>query len=119
MILRPPVFLCLFFALSALSAVKSVLTAAARFHTTNHRGEPHERANPTRPLRPYGGQYVPETLMVALRQLSAAYEEAKEDPAFQKQFHGILAEYVGRPSRLYFARRLTEEAGGAPHLPQA
>ena len=62
---------------------------------------------------PYGGQYVPETLMYALRQLSAAYAEAQEDPAFQQQFHGILAEYVGRPSRLYFARRLTAEAGGA------
>jgi tryptophan synthase beta chain len=51
--------------------------------------------------------------MYALRQLSAAYSEAKEDPAFQRQFQGILAEYVGRPSRLYFARRLTAEAGGA------
>jgi tryptophan synthase beta chain len=51
--------------------------------------------------------------MYALRQLSAAYNEAKEDAAFQRQFQGILAEYVGRPSRLYFARRLTAEAGGA------
>src|SRR6516162_3315997 len=62
---------------------------------------------------PYGGQYVPETLMYALRQLSAAYTEAKEDSTFERQFHGILEEYVGRPSRLYFARRLTAEAGGA------
>jgi tryptophan synthase beta chain len=62
---------------------------------------------------PYGGRYVPETLMFALEQLDAAYREAKHDPAFQKEFHRLLEEYVGRPSRLYFAERLTQEAGGA------
>lgn len=62
---------------------------------------------------PYGGRYVPETLMFALEQLSAAYEDAKHDEAFQTEFHRILEDYVGRPSRLYFARRLTEHAGGA------
>jgi tryptophan synthase beta chain len=62
---------------------------------------------------PYGGRFVPETLMFALEQLDAAYREAKADPAFQAEFHRLLNDYVGRPSRLYFAERLTQEAGGA------
>jgi tryptophan synthase beta chain len=62
---------------------------------------------------PYGGRFVPETLMFALEQLSAAYSSAKSDPAFRAQFHALLTDYVGRPSRLYFAERLTKEAGGA------
>jgi tryptophan synthase beta chain len=62
---------------------------------------------------PYGGRFVPETLMFALDQLATAYREARSDPAFQGEFHKILNEYVGRPSRLYFAERLTREAGGA------
>jgi tryptophan synthase beta chain len=62
---------------------------------------------------PYGGRYVPETLMEALRQLTEAYEAARTDPAFQTEFRRLLNDYVGRPSRLYFAERLTQEAGGA------
>ncbi len=62
---------------------------------------------------PYGGQFVPETLMAALAELSAAYESAKSDAAFQIQFNGLLRDYVGRPSALYFAERLTRAAGGA------
>jgi tryptophan synthase beta chain len=62
---------------------------------------------------PYGGRYVPETLMFAIEQLTQAYEEARNDPAFQSKFRRILSEYVGRPSRLYFAERLTQAAGGA------
>src|SRR5262245_34080698 len=62
---------------------------------------------------PYGGRYVPETLMFAIEQLTAAYDEARNDSAFQAEFHRILREYVGRPSRLYFAERLTKGAGGA------
>src|SRR5947199_1865914 len=62
---------------------------------------------------PYGGRYVPETLMEALRQLSEYYEQARADAEFQKQFHHYLRTYVGRPSPLYFAERLTKEAGGA------
>src|SRR2546421_6239337 len=69
----------------------------------------------TRPGRfgPYGGQFVPETLMAALDELAAAYETAKYDPAFQSQFLALLCDYVGRPSPLYFAERLTRAAGGA------
>src|SRR5262245_58447614 len=62
---------------------------------------------------PYGGRFVPETLMAALAQLAAAYEEAKADAAFQQRLHVLLRDYVGRPSLLYFAERLTRHAGGA------
>src|SRR5262245_43880143 len=62
---------------------------------------------------PYGGRYVPETLMYALRQLTECYGQARDDPAFQEKFAYYLRQYVGRPSPLYFAERLTQEAGGA------
>jgi tryptophan synthase beta chain len=62
---------------------------------------------------PYGGRFVPETLMFALRQLTEHYEQARLDAEFQKQFAYYLKHYVGRPSPLYFAERLTHEAGGA------
>ncbi len=62
---------------------------------------------------PYGGRYVPETLMEALRQLNECYDQARDDAEFQKQFHHYLRTYVGRPSPLYFAERLTKQAGGA------
>jgi tryptophan synthase beta chain len=61
---------------------------------------------------PYGGVFVPETLIAALRQLESEYAKAKSDPSFQKEFDHYLREYVGRPSRLYFARRLTEKWNG-------
>jgi tryptophan synthase beta chain len=62
---------------------------------------------------PYGGVYVPETLMAALEELTAAYEAARTDPAFQKEFQHHLKEFAGRPTELYFAERLTRHAGGA------
>jgi tryptophan synthase beta chain len=61
----------------------------------------------------FGGRYVPETLIPALEELREAYAAAKVDPEFLNEFHGILREYVGRPSRLYFAKNLTERLGGA------
>jgi tryptophan synthase beta chain len=61
----------------------------------------------------YGGRYVAETLMPALIELDRAYADARRDPAFTEPFEGLLKEYVGRPSPLYFARRLSEAAGGA------
>ncbi len=61
----------------------------------------------------YGGQYVPETLMPLVHDLDAAYTAAKADPAFQAELDGFLTHYVGRPSPLYFAERLTEHFGGA------
>jgi len=62
---------------------------------------------------PYGGRFVPETLMFALDQLDREYRAAKVDAAFQAEYHRILNEYVGRPSRFYFAERMTQHAGGA------
>lgn len=62
---------------------------------------------------PYGGVFVPETLIFALKQLEAEYDRAKADPGFRQEFEQYMREYVGRPSRLYFARRLTEKLGGA------
>ncbi|MCB0195232.1 MAG: tryptophan synthase subunit beta [Anaerolineae bacterium] len=62
---------------------------------------------------PYGGQFVPETLMPALAELEQAYEAAKADPEFQAEFEHLLKTYVGRPSPLTFAGRLTEKLGGA------
>ncbi len=62
---------------------------------------------------PFGRRFVPETLMHALDQLTEEYERAKADPAFQKQLEGLLHTYVGRPSPLYFAERLTKKSGGA------
>ncbi len=61
----------------------------------------------------FGGVFVPETLHAALEQLKAEYAKAQQDPAFQEEFDGLLRYYVGRPTPLYFARRLTEHVGGA------
>jgi tryptophan synthase beta chain len=61
----------------------------------------------------YGGRYVPETLMAALLELDAAYAEAQADAAFAKELAGLLKDYCGRPTPLYFAKRLTETLGGA------
>jgi tryptophan synthase beta subunit len=62
---------------------------------------------------PYGGQYVPETLMAALAELERAYRESQADTAFQNQLESLLHHYVGRPTPLYFAARMTDRLGGA------
>ena len=62
---------------------------------------------------PYGGRFVPETLMVALNELTAAYHEARDDETFRLELDDLLRHYVGRPTALYFAERLTERLGGA------
>jgi tryptophan synthase beta chain len=62
---------------------------------------------------PYGGRFVSETLMTALAELDQAYNRLKNDKKFLASFHGDLEHYVGRPSPLYFAERLTQAAGGA------
>ena len=61
----------------------------------------------------YGGRYVPETLMPLVHELEAAYRAAQADPAFQAELSGFMTHYVGRPSPLYFAARLTEHFGAA------
>lgn len=62
---------------------------------------------------PYGGRYVPETLMPAVEALEAAYESARQDPTFQAELSGLLRTYVGRPTPLTSADRLTAHGGGA------
>jgi tryptophan synthase beta chain len=65
---------------------------------------------------PYGGQYVPETLMPALAELEAAWREAREDAGFQAELAGLLRDFAGRPTPLYFAQRLSEAAGHPVYL---
>src|ERR1039458_9045023 len=62
---------------------------------------------------PYGGRYVPETLMHPLQELEAEYFRAQQDPEFQRELSYYLTEFVGRPTPLYFAERLTKDLGGA------
>jgi len=76
--------------------------------------------NPAGPIRSavgrfgvYGGRYVPETLMAALEELESAYNEAKDDAAFNAELDDLLHNYCGRPTPLYYAKRLSEQLGGA------
>ncbi|HLJ44524.1 MAG TPA: tryptophan synthase subunit beta, partial [Bryobacteraceae bacterium] len=62
---------------------------------------------------PYGGRYVPEVLMAPVEELEAAYLAARDDPAFQSELAGLLHTYAGRPTPLYFAKRLSQQLGGA------
>ncbi len=73
------------------------------------RNQPDERGH----FGQFGGRYVAETLMPLILDLEREYDRAKADPAFQAEFDDLLEHYVGRPSPLYFAPRLTEELGGA------
>ncbi|WP_407893574.1 tryptophan synthase subunit beta [Lacticaseibacillus sp. N501-2] len=61
----------------------------------------------------FGGQYVPETLMASLDKLTECFENAKNDPSFYQEFHRLLNDYANRPSLLYYAKRMTEDLGGA------
>ena len=61
----------------------------------------------------HGGQYIPETLMNAMLELEEAYKKYKDDPEFNRELTEMLNEYAGRPSRLYYAKRMTEDLGGA------
>ena len=69
--------------------------------------------NPNGRFGIYGGQYIPETLMNAVIELEKAYNYYKNDPAFNKELEELLNEYAGRPSRLYFAKKMTDDLGGA------
>src|SRR6266436_6181720 len=62
---------------------------------------------------PFGGRFVPETLMSPLEEIEKAYLEAKNDPLFQAELNNLLTEYAGRPTPLYYAKRLSESLGGA------
>jgi tryptophan synthase beta chain len=77
--------------------------------TNSFRNQPDERGH----FGQFGGRYVAETLMPLVLDLEREYRAAQADPAFQAQFDDLLEHYVGRPSPLYFAERLTAEVGGA------
>src|SRR5437762_12903783 len=62
---------------------------------------------------PYGGSYVPETLMAALEELERAYTKARGDRSFQQELDDLRRNYAGRPTPLFFAKRLTQKLGGA------
>src|SRR5882672_12607741 len=62
---------------------------------------------------PWGGRYVPETLMAACEELEHEYERAKKDPKFKARLSELLKTYAGRPTALFYARRLTQKLGGA------
>ena len=61
----------------------------------------------------HGGQYIPETLMNAMLELEQAYNQYKNDPEFEAELETMLNDYAGRPSRLYYAKRMTQDLGGA------
>ncbi|WP_215192913.1 tryptophan synthase subunit beta [Exiguobacterium sp. s7] len=65
---------------------------------------------------PYGGKYIPETLMQAVEELEVAYEEAKQDPEFQERFNDLLSEYVGRETPLYYAENMSRRLGTNVYL---
>ena len=81
----------------------------ARLQTNSFRTGPNERGH----FGIYGGRYVPETLMPLILELEKAYAEAKIDPVFQAEMNGYLKHYVGRPSPLYLAERMTAHLAGA------
>ncbi len=68
--------------------------------------------NPLGRFGPYGGKFVPETLMAALTELEVAFDEARQDDTFWAEFEDLLTHYVGRPSAMYHAKNLTEKLGG-------
>jgi len=69
--------------------------------------------NPNRRFGIHGGQYIPETLMNAVIELEEAYNHYKNDPGFNRELTQLFNEYAGRPSRLYFAAKMTKDLGGA------
>jgi len=78
-------------------------------HPNSYRSGPDERGR----FGIFGGRFVAETLMPLILDLEAAYEAAKNDPAFHAEIQDLHTHYIGRPSPLYFAKRLTEKFGGA------
>ncbi|HEY7353222.1 MAG TPA: tryptophan synthase subunit beta [Terriglobales bacterium] len=95
------------------SAVRgSHLSKTAKGGTPSRGGRPTLVVQPGR-FGPWGGRYVPETLMAALQELEREYEKAKRDPRFKARLSELLKTYAGRPTPLFFAKRLTQKLGGA------
>jgi tryptophan synthase beta chain len=92
-----------------------MVTTKTKVKTQEYRGLSEEATFPDKAghFGRFGGKFVPETIMPALDQLEKAYLQAKEDPSFNAELEYYLREYVGRPSTLYYAERLTKKLGGA------
>ena len=90
-------------------------TLRSRSNGKGGHGLANAKKEPSQPGRfgVYGGRYVPETLMAALEELEREYEKAKKDPKFKKRLDVLLRTFAGRPTPLFFAKRLTEKLGGA------
>ena len=80
---------------------------------TKKKGAAVKMTNPRGRFGIHGGQYIPETLMNAVIELEAAYDHFRNDPEFIRELSDLFNEYAGRPSRLYFAKKMTEDLGGA------
>jgi hypothetical protein len=85
----------------------------ARLRAVSKNGSKTQIASQPGRFGPWGGRYVPETLMAALEELEREYERAKRDPRFKARFNELLKTYAGRPTPLSFAQRLTQKLGGA------
>ena len=81
--------------------------------SSGFRDNPDPLPNSKGRFGPYGGKFVPETLMAALDELEVAFDEAKQDDSFWREFDDLLANYVGRPTALYYAKTLTKKLGGS------
>ncbi|HEX8236509.1 MAG TPA: tryptophan synthase subunit beta [Abditibacteriaceae bacterium] len=81
--------------------------------TTDHAVDAQLSASMPGHFGPYGGKFVPETIMVALRELECVYEEAKQDESFREELSALLRDFAGRPTPLFYAERLTKHFGGA------
>ena len=81
--------------------------------SSGFRDNPDPLPNSKGRFGPYGGKFVPETLMAALDELEVAFDAAKQDDSFWREFDDLLANYVGRPTALYYAKNLTEKLGGS------
>ena len=103
---------------SRITKVKTPTLTAKNAVRMGHPRNSFSRSRSARPNEPgrfgvYGGRYVPETLMAALEELECEYNRAKSDAQFQKRLNELLLTYAGRPTPLFFAKRLTKTLGGA------
>ena len=93
----------------ARQSAQALPIAAAMNQSNSFRNQPDERGH----FGQFGGRYVAETLMPLILDLEKEYRKAQADPEFAREFDDLMKHYVGRPSPLYFAERLTEALGGA------
>jgi tryptophan synthase beta chain len=104
--------------MAAVARTTKIKVPTSRAKGAREMGHPSSRNGSAHVSEPgrfgvYGGRYVPETLMAALDELEREYEKAKKDPQFRARLAGLLKTFAGRPTPLFYARRLTQKLGGA------